>query len=195
MARAKILETDELARVLDYLTKTSRYPERDVAAMLLSHKAALRVGEIAALKWSAVLDASGRLADRIDIPRTGTKGQKRARIVAMHTDLKAALEALREAFPERCEPNRPVIFTERGNAYGSNALAQSFGKWYRGAGLKGCSSHSGRRTAITNMARKLDRAGASIKDVQAIAGHSDFRTTAIYIDSARLAQSKLVSLI
>lgn len=50
-----------------------------------------------------------------------------------------------------------------------------FQRWYRHLGFVGCSSHSGRRTFITNAARKISTVGASLKDVQELAGHTNLR--------------------
>ena len=50
-------------------------------------------------------------------------------------------------------------------------------RWYRHLGFVGCSSHSGRRTFITNAARRISTVGGSLKDVQQLAGHSNLRTT------------------
>ena len=66
---------------------------------------------------------------------------------------------------------------------------------YRRLGLDGCSSHSGRRTFITNAARLVHKAGGSLRDVQVLAGHSSIQTTQRYIDGDSDAQRKLVSLI
>jgi integrase len=65
-----------------------------------------------------------------------------------------------------------------------------FQKWYRHLGFVGCSSHSGRRTFITNAARKISTVGGSLRDVQELAGHSNLRTTQRYIDVNPDAQVK-----
>jgi integrase/recombinase XerD len=52
-----------------------------------------------------------------------------------------------------------------------------FQRWYGDLGFVGCSSHSGRRTLITNVARKISTVGGSLKDVQQLAGHANLQTT------------------
>ena len=63
---------------------------------------------------------------------------------------------------------------------------------YRTLGFAGCSSHSGRRTFITKAAKSCSLVGASLKDVQELAGHSDLKTTARYINACEDAQRQLV---
>jgi integrase/recombinase XerD len=60
---------------------------------------------------------------------------------------------------------------------------------------EGCSSHSGRRTFITHAARVVHQAGASLRDVQLLAGHRSIQATQRYIDGDTGAQRKLVALI
>jgi integrase len=61
--------------------------------------------------------------------------------------------------------------------------------------LVGCSSHSGRRTFITNAARKISSVGGSLRDVQALAGHSSLAVTQRYIDGSEDARAKVVELV
>ncbi len=60
-----------------------------------------------------------------------------------------------------------------------------FSRWYAELGFVGCSSHSGRRTFITNAARKISVVGGSLRDVQALAVHSNLSTTQRYIEAQR----------
>jgi integrase len=66
---------------------------------------------------------------------------------------------------------------------------------FKNIGLKGCSSHSGRRTFVTRAARVVHKAGGSLRDVQLLAGHRSIQTTQRYIDGDSDAQRKLVAMI
>jgi hypothetical protein len=69
--------------------------------------------------------------------------------------------------------------------------------------LEGCfrtvlvpsSSHSGRRTFITNTARKISTVGGSLRDVQMLVGHTNLRTTQRYIEANPEAQVRIVELV
>jgi integrase len=70
-----------------------------------------------------------------------------------------------------------------------------FNRAFKNIGLRGCSSHSGRRTFVTRAARIVHKAGGSLRDVQLLAGHRSIQTTQRYIDGDSDAQRKLVSMI
>jgi integrase/recombinase XerD len=76
-----------------------------------------------------------------------------------------------------------------------HAIVVALAKWYRALGYAGCSSHSGRRTFITNAARKISTVGGSLRDVQVLAGHSALSTTQRYIEADAAAQRKIVQLV
>jgi integrase/recombinase XerD len=109
----------------------------------------------------------------------------------INKELKAALHELQAA----AGPSPYVITTERSKQFSSAAIVNLFAAWYRTIGLQGCSSHSGRRTFITNAARKISTVGGSLRDVQVLAGHKALSTTQRYIEADAAAQRKVVDLI
>ncbi len=75
------------------------------------------------------------------------------------------------------------------------AIVNLFALWFKATRLQGCSSHSGRRTFITNAARKISTVGGSLRDVQMLAGHRALSTTQRYIEADVDAQRRVVDLI
>jgi integrase len=89
-----------------------------------------------------------------------------------------------------------VIRSERAGARGMrpSSIVNWFGQLYRELGLNGCSSHSGRRSFITNAARLVFKAGGSLRDVQQLAGHRSIEQTQAYIDASARARRRLIEL-
>lgn len=192
--QAKILSKTEQYQMLSYLSGT-RHPERNRVIFLLSARAGLRAKEIAALTWEMITDASGKLCDQISLPNSATKGNSGG-IIWINAELKVALEAYRIVLSiARVDQRNCVIITDRNGKATPQIIVNMFQGWYRDAGFNGCSSHSGRRTFITNAARKIGSVGGSIKDVQMLARHSSLQMTQRYIDSNVEAQQKIVDLI
>src|SRR5580704_8761727 len=88
-----------------------------------------------------------------------------------------------------------LIQSERSSGMSPQAIVNLFWRWYRHVGFDGCSSHSGRRTFITNTARKISTVGGSLRDVQMLAGHTNLRTTQRYIEANPEAQIRIVELV
>ena len=187
--QAKILSKGQVEAVLSYLT-TTRHPERDRVIFLLSLKAGLRAKEIAALQWSMVTDAEGKLSDAIRLPNSASKG-KSGRVIPLNKDLRIALECWRKLSIDSIY----IITTERACQTSSYAIVNKFAGWYRALGFQGASSHSGRRTAITSWARRIYSVGGSLRDVQLLAGHSALGTTQRYIEASEEAKRRVVELL
>jgi integrase/recombinase XerD len=162
---------------------------------LLSVRAGLRAKEIAALKWEMVTDAEGELADVIALTNEAAKGRRGGRAIPIAKDLKAALTAWKAEAASDYRKSPYVITTEREFSTSSFAIVNKFAGWYRALGFIGASSHSGRRTAITNWARKISTVGGSLRDVQILAGHSALSTTQQYIEVDAGAMRRVVELI
>jgi integrase len=188
---AKVLANVDVRRVLQHVAD-SRNATRNHVMILLSFRAGLRAGEIAGLEWPMVLNSNGRVGDHIDVAdRIAKKGAGRR--IPLHPSLKAAL---RELYFERGQYSiGPVIQSERGGAMTARSVVNWFAQIYTEMGLEGCSSHSGRRTFITQSARLLAKTGGSLRDIQELAGHRALTTTERYIQGDRDIQRKLVRLL
>ena len=165
---------------------------RNRVVVLLSVRAGLRAKEIAHLTWSMVLNSDGTLADEIALQDCAAKGSS-GRLVPMAKDLKAAMTTWRNECGA-VDHNTRIVTTERAAATSAQAIINMFADWYRSLGFMGCSSHSGRRTFITNAARKISTVGGSLRDVQALAGHSSLTTTQRYIEVNAEAKRKIVEI-
>jgi integrase/recombinase XerD len=189
--QAKPLTKAQVEAVLGYLAKT-RHPTRNRLIFLFSIRAGLRAREIALLTWSMITDAEGRIGCAIALRDEVSKGRS-GRVIPIHSELRAALIAWHEV--QRPASNSRIIYTERSKQTSPQAIVNMFSRWYKQIGFDGCSSHSGRRTFITNAARKISLVGGSLRDVQMLAGHTSLRVTQRYIDADQDAQRKIVELI
>ena len=189
--QAKTLSKGQVEALLGYVAKT-RHSDRNRVIVLLSVRAGLRAKEIASLTWEMITDSEGSIGMAIHLQDKASKGRS-GRIIPMNSELRRALEALR-ASPARSRPSPYVIATERAPKTSAQAVVNLFFRWYAEMGFSGCSSHSGRRTFITNAARKISTVGGSLRDVQMLAGHSNLSTTQRYIDANGDAQRRVVEL-
>ena len=142
-------------------------------------------------------DADGEIGDSIRLTDVASKGCS-GRIIPINMQLRHKLEDwLQEAAKQRGFDiaSSHVITTERSARTQAQAIVNMFAVWYADVGLVGCSSHSGRRTFITNAARKISSVAGSLRDVQALAGHSSLAVTQRYIDGSEDARMKVVELV
>lgn len=187
--QAKTLSADHIDDLLLFAER-SRHPLRNRLIVLLSVKAGLRAAEIAKLTWDMVLDPSGEVGSTIELQDKIAK-KRSGRSIPLHADLREALSAVRQLGVNQ----GPVIRSQQGGAMTPLSIVVWFHSAFKTLDLKGCSSHSGRRTFITRAARLVHKAGGSLRDVQLLAGHRSIQTTQGYIDGDTDAQRALISLI
>jgi integrase len=194
--QAKTLTKAQVESVTSFLL-SRRHGLRDQTVFLLSVRAGLRAKEIANLKWAMVLGADGEVGDSIHLTDEASKG-KSGRIVPLNKQLRGNLVQMlavarqgRQFHPETSY----IITTERSSRTSAQAVVNMFKRWYDDLGLLGCSSHSGRRTFITNAARKISTVGGSLRDVQMLAGHSSLAVTQRYIEGDNEARRRVVDLV
>ena len=187
---ARVIEPADVARLLE-LTDKHRSPHRNQVIILLSFKAGLRACEIAGLTWQMVLRSDGKVAHQLTIAG-GIAKYGSGRIIPMHPQLRAAI---RRHHRDAGKPQSgPVIASERGGRMRPRSIVNWFHDTYASLGIEGCSSHSGRRTFITQAARAINKVGGSLRDVQELAGHRALTTTERYIQGDRDAQRNLIGL-
>ncbi|QFT76015.1 site-specific integrase [Erythrobacter sp. THAF29] len=188
---ARVLERSDLDRLLLHCI-TKRHKLRDQAIVLLSFKAGLRACEIAGLTWQMALRSDNKVGSQLTLSG-GIAKYGSGRIIPLHRDLRRALKRLHKE--QGNPPIGPVVPSERGGHMTPRGIVNWFGFAYRELGLVGCSSHSGRRTFITQSARLVSKFGGSLRDVQELAGHRALTTTERYIQGDRDAQRTLIGML
>lgn len=174
MAQAKTLTVTEIDQVLSYL-ETRKYPERNRAMFFMSLWGACRVGEISALKMGDVVNTDGTIKAEVRLSASQTKGGQ-PRTVFLPKKLQDELaKYLVTRFVRN--PEVPFFHTAGRLGFTANTLTQHFFWMYRNAGVE-ASSHSGRRSRITELAQ----AGIGVRTLAAIAGHRSIVVTQRYID-------------
>ena len=193
--QAKILSDKQQNLTMAHL-ETTRYPLRNKIIFLLSFKEGLRAKEISKLAWSMVCNSDGKIADVINLSNNASKGKYSGRIIPLHKELKILLSELlvEKQKDEYFSLDKPVISTERGVHTAPQVIVNFFYNLYKTIGFNGCSSHSGRRTFITNAAKHISLVGGTLNDVRLLAGHSSLATTQRYIAYDTEAQRKIVEM-
>lgn len=178
--KAKVLEDFQVRKLRNWIADNSRTPERDDLMFLLSYHAGLRASEISKIDLDAMLDTQGNPLNKIIIDaKVGKKG--RGRVVPMSPLVTNALLTFRRRYPDATYV--AVSRYRNGARMNPSAVKVYMRDIYLRAGFVGASSHSGRRTYITNLARRINNFGGSIRDVQLMAGHADLRTTEGYVEA------------
>ena len=180
MAQARALGAAEMEQVLEHVN-AGRHAHRNRCFMLLTHLAGLRVGEVASLRWLDVMTADGQIKDEVRLLPEMTKG-KHARTVFISTRLRQELQQYADIYRRAAPLDCPLFYSQKGarSGFTANSLTQTIAKLYRGAGLDGATSHSGRRSFLTNLANK----GTAIHLLRTLAGHRSISTTATYLYSS-----------
>ncbi len=188
--QAKTLTQQELRRVLDYIA-TRKHASRNKAMVMMTFLSGVRVGELASLRYCDVVDGDGKIRDEIRLSAEQTKG-KEARVVFINERLRKELANYIKTYCPK-DANRKLFYSQKeaSDGFSANTLTQFFHYLYLRCGLNGASSHSGRRTFITNLASK----GVGVRILMSLAGHKNIGTTQAYIDVNDDMKRKAVELV
>jgi len=78
----------------------------------------------------------------------------------------------------RLRQETPLFFSAKRGGFSAQTIVNLFARFYALAGIKGASSHSGRRQFLTELADK----GVNARIIQALARHKHLNTTMRYMD-------------
>ena len=177
MAQAKTLTKAELKKLFDVTRTCSKYAERDVTMLQLTHYCGMRVGEVAALQFADVVDEQGTVLDEIVLDAERTKS-KRARRIFLPKLMQRQLQQFIDRQATAKAATAYLFSTQKQLRFTANTAAQHLQRLYTKAAIAGATSHSGRRTYLTELAAK----GVSVRVLAEMAGHASIQTTQRYID-------------
>jgi len=189
--RANVLDEAAINEVLGYIDDHSAQPLRDRLMLILTCRLGLRAQEVAKVYVEDILDARGRLKDSLFVSKRGAKYGKE-RTLPMRDDVKVALQAYLNEYKQIT--SGPLFFNQYGEPLESTAVQKQLKRLYGFVGLRGCSSHSGRRTFGTRAARAVTKMGGTLKDVMRLMGHASIETTEIYVEFTPI-ERELVAMI
>jgi integrase/recombinase XerD len=189
MPQAKTLSESQLKIALAVIAQ-GRNPERNRIMVLLSHYGGMRVGEIAALNITDVINPASVVNDEIRLSSAQTKGNK-SRVVMVSDKLQREIINYIRSLNIQYQSG-PFIYSQKSRTgFSSNSLGQEFKTIYKRAGLVGATSHSGRRSFITHLAAK----GVGVRVLMSLAGHQSISTTQVYIDFNDSMKKQAVNLL
>ena len=188
--QAKTLSQTEIRKVLDYIA-SRKHSARNRALLMTTFLSGVRVGELASLRFKDVVDSEGNIRNEIRLLAENTKTNE-ARTVFVNEKLKKELAAYAAIYTPK-NINCKFFYSQKADSDGftANTLTQFFHYLYKRSGVDGASSHSGRRTFITNLANK----GISVRVLASLAGHKSISTTQCYIDVNDDMKRKAVELV
>jgi integrase len=171
----------------------------------MSHALGLRVTELATITIRDALHVSGRIRSELTMRNLPLSNE----LLLHHLELYLAYRIEQDigVLPAKSEdyrglsPDLTLVFSSRGGGFAMatkkrvlesgvymeykacDALEQLFRHLYKISGMKGASSHSGRRS----YASRLVESGVDIEDVSRLLGHSDLDYTLIYVSPSKEA--------
>lgn len=174
MSQAKTLTDAEVEQVLQHI-KLHSYALRNRVMFLMGLWSGMRVGSIASLTVGDVMHANNTVKAEVKLSAEQIKG-RHSQIVFLPMKLRTEIaEYLRLRGYPRADV--PLFLTSTSRAFSANLMAQHFYWLFRAAGIN-ASSHSMRRTFITNLANK----GIGVRVLAKICNHRSIAVTQRYID-------------
>jgi integrase/recombinase XerD len=197
MKQARTLNDKELNLLLLYIN-TRKHAARDRAMLLMTYWGGMRIGEVAAAKIKDILDNDGTIKHQLNLTAEQTKG-KYSRTVVLADKLRKEIQTyLQTRFNTKdltainsADLNTQLFATQKRAGFDANTACYHFHMLYKAAGLTGASSHSGRRSFLTNLSAK----SVPLKVLMELAGHRQAQTTMRYINVTQDMKRAAVELV
>lgn len=191
---ARDVSPKDVQRFLRRVSAEGRHRDRNRVIACLSFFTGLRASEIAHAKWRMVLDVEGRIGEALRLENEAAK-KLSGRVIPLKAEVREALSAYFAQLSPTPSREDYILRSERAGHMKAQSIVNWFREVYANLGIRGASSHSGRRHFVTMAARRISEAGGSLRDVQELAGHRALSTTQLYIAINSDAQRRVVELI
>lgn len=135
---------------------------------------ACRINEACTLRTADIYDTAGRVRPQMIIRKGNTKGKLATRTIPVIADLRSMLTTY--------HPGEGQVYMFPGRFSGTHINPDSAARILRTAcrrvGIEGASTHSFRRTALTNMSDT----GVPLRIIQEVSGHRDLSQLQNYLE-------------
>lgn len=168
--QAKVLTQAELERLFSVGLKTTR----DRALFGVCLYAACRINEACTLLTADAYDSKGQVRTHLLLRKANTKGKLATRTIPVIENLRQLLTTYRP------EAGTKYLFPGWGENphLHADSAARVLRKACKKAGIDGASTHSFRRTALTQMSN----AGIPLRIIQEISGHRNLEELQKYLE-------------
>lgn len=164
------LNREEVARLLDSPKGAGILPSRDRAILEVFYSTGLRISELAALRLADVDIHEGSIIAR-------GKGKKERLVPLGSFAVKALNEYLGLRRQNKLAPQSPLFANRFGRSIDPRSVRRMFEKYVK---ITGLSLQTTPHTLRHSFATHLLDAGADLRSVQELLGHSSLSTTQIY---------------
>jgi integrase/recombinase XerD len=156
IGRAAILTSHQIRDVFQTAQARPHLAHRSVTALSLSLHVGLRAKELSSLRWNDVFESNGEVREVVHLKGSYTKGGKTRDVFLSCGRLRKILDQ----YHEDCRPwdlRTPLFPSLKGGHLTPTSMSRFLKGLYVEAGIPKASSHSGRRTMISQL---LEKTGA-----------------------------------
>jgi integrase/recombinase XerD len=179
MKQAKTLNQKQLFLFLKQL-ELFKNSQRNQLIISLTFYGGLRIGEVTKLKWKDVIDNNLTVKDEIILSAENNKSNEIQRLF-LNKKLRLEIVKYKTFYSQKYKHinlESPLIISQRNTQFSPNSLCQLINSLYKRCNLPTATTHSGRRSFITNLANK----SLNAKVIMSLARHKNLSTTQRYID-------------